>query len=104
MAVVDDSYIALSQSYGRGNDSKVLLYQNVLSTDPHTTVTLNGTSVPLWFLDGKVEERDFDAPPMAEGFAAYNGRLYLLFESGAEKYRLDGGKNPTDRIWVMEMP
>lgn len=104
MAVVDNSYIALSQSYGRGNDSKVLLYQNVLSTDPHTTVTLNGTSVPLWFLDGKVEERDFDAPPMAEGFAAYNGRLYLLFESGAEKYRLDGGKNPTDRIWVMKMP
>ena len=104
MAVVNNEYIALSQSYGRGNDSKILLYDNVLSTAPHESVTLNGVSVPLWFLDGKTEARSFSAPPMSEGLAALDGKLYILFESGAEKYRLDGGKNPTDDIWIMEMP
>ena len=104
MAVVDSNYIALSQSYGRGNDSKILLYDNVLSTTPHDTFTLNGVSVPLWFLDSKTEARDFSAPPMSEGLAAFDGKLYILFESGAEKYRLDGGKRPTDEIWAMEMP
>ena len=104
MAVVDGEHIALSQSYGRGNDSKIMIYKNVLSTPPHTAVTLNGSNIPLWFLDGNTELDVIDAPPMSEGLAAVNGALYILFESGAEKYRLDGGKRPTDQIWVMEMP
>lgn len=104
MAVVSDNYIALSQSYGRKNNSSILLYQNVLNSTPHTHVTLNGVSVPLWFLDSKTEVKSYTAPPMSEGLAARDGKLYILFESAAEKYRLDGGKNSTDRVWVMQMP
>lgn len=103
MAVVDCEHIALSQSYGRGNDSKIMLYKNVLSTAPHSAITLNGTNIPLWFLDGNTELYELEAPPMSEGLAAMDGKLYILFESGAEKYRLDGGKRPTDKIWVMQV-
>ena len=39
---------------------------------------------------------------MSEGLAAYDGKLLILFESGADKYRNDGGKNPTDRVWKLD--
>ena len=100
-AVVGDK-IALSQSYGRKNNSKIYLYDNVLTTEAHTTVELNGAKVPLWFLDGKVKSKSYTAPPMSEGLAAYDGKLLILFESGADKYRNDGGKNPTDRVWKLD--
>jgi hypothetical protein len=32
-----------------------------------------------------------------------NGKLYVLFESGAEKYRLGGGKQPTDRVYAVDI-
>ncbi len=101
-AVVSEDWIALSQSYGRKNNSKIYLYRNVLGTAPHTTVTLNGKSIPLWFLDSKVTRKSYTAPPMSEGLAAKDGKLYILFESGADKYRNDGGKYPTDMVWVLD--
>ena len=101
-AVVGDR-IALSQSYGRKNNSKIFLYENVLGTEAHAKVSLNGKSVPLWFLDGKVGCKSYSAPPMSEGLAAYDGKLLILFESGAAKYRNDGGKNPTDRVWKLSL-
>ena len=103
-AVVSDKYIALSQSYGRTNDSKIMLYENVIGTAPHSRAVLNGKQVPVFFLDGKINREFYDAPPMSEGLAAQDGKLYILFESGAEKYHLGGGKNPTDRVWEMTMP
>lgn len=100
-AVVGDR-IALSQSYGRKNNSKIYLYENVLTTEAHKTVELNGVKIPLWFLDGKVSSKSYTAPPMSEGLAAYDGKLLILFESGADKYRNGGGKNPTDRVWKLD--
>lgn len=99
--VVSSEYIALSQSYGRKNNSKIYLYENVLGKTPDKQVTLNGKQVPLWFLDTTVKSKSYTAPPMSEGLASKNGKLYILYESGADKYRNDGGKYPTDRIWVM---
>ena len=96
--------IALSQSYGRTNDSKILLYENPLDTEPHRTVELDGREVPLWFLDGALDTDLRIAPPMSQGLAEYNGQLLILFESGAACYREDGGRNPTDRVWVMTLP
>lgn len=101
-AVVSEDWIALSQSYGRKNNSKVYLYKNVLGTTPHKTVTLNGESIPLWFLDSKVTRKTYTAPPMTEGLAAKDGTLYILFESGADKYRNGGGKYPTDTVWLLK--
>lgn len=103
-AVVSDKYIALSCSYGRTNDSTIYLYNNVLDSEAHGSYKLNGTDVPLWFLDSKTGCKSYKSMPMTEGLAAYNGKLLILYESGADKYRNGGGKYPTDSVWTMNMP
>ena len=95
--------IALSQSYGRKNNSTLYLFDDPMSGAAHTTVTLNNVSVPVWFLDGKVSCENMTMLPMSEGVANVNGKVYVLFESGAEKYRLDGGKMPTDMVYAVEV-
>lgn len=95
--------IALSQSYGRKNSSTLYFYDDPMGDAPHATTTLNGVSVPVWFLDNKLETRVMPALPMSEGVANVGGQLYVLFESGAMKYRLDGGKQPTDMVYAVDI-
>lgn len=102
--VVSDSYIALSCSYGRKNDSYIHLYKNILNTEAHSSYTLNGKEIPLWYLDSKTGCTSYKCMPMSEGIASYDGKLFILYESGADKYRNGGGKNPTDSVWTMNMP
>lgn len=103
MTVISDNYIVLSQSYGRGNDSTLFIYNNPLSEKPHSQFTYNGLTIPVWFLDSKTGVKKLTAPPMTEGVAAIGGKLYVLFESGADTYRNGGGKNPTDRVWTVDV-
>lgn len=89
-AAIGESTIYLSTSYGRGNDSVLYRYDNPLQEEPHATVEVNGQSVPLWFLDGQSAKADnaiLVTVPMAEGIALAGDELYLLLESGANKYR-----------------
>ena len=69
---------------------------------PHTQVVLNGVSVPVWYLDSGELEEKITTLPMSEGVAYMKNRLYVLYESGAEKYRGDG-KLPTDRVWTVDL-
>lgn len=69
---------------------------------PSSTVLCGSLSIGFWFLDAALDMESYTAPPMAEGLAAYDGKLLILFESGADYYKDDGGVNPTDRVWVME--
>ena len=94
--------IALSQSYGRTNTSTIMFYEDPMGDTPHATTMLNGVSVPVWFLDKKLDNKQLLALPMSEGIANIDGKLYVLFESGAEKYRLGGGKHPTDKVYVVD--
>lgn len=100
---VSGNSIILSQSYGRTNDSVLYFYENPLGTQAHTQTTLNGVSVPVYFLDGKLSCNKVKALPMSEGIAYSEGKLYVLFESGADKFANDGGKNPTENVWTIEM-
>ncbi|MBQ1195878.1 MAG: hypothetical protein IIX44_06510 [Clostridia bacterium] len=93
--------VALSQSYGRNNKSKIFLYENPMRSEAHQTVELNGKSVPLYFLDSKTPSKSIVTPPMTEGLAAMDGKLYILFESGADKYANGGGTDPTENVWTM---
>jgi hypothetical protein len=95
--------VALSQSYGRNNKSKIFLYENPMGGEAHQTVELNGKSVPLYFLDSKTPSKSIVTPPMTEGLAAMDGKLYILFESGADKYANGGGKDPTENVWIMQI-
>lgn len=89
-ASVGADSIILSTSYGRANDSILYRYDNPLKETPHTAVTLNGSQVPVWFLDGQsAKETNSRAVivPMSEGITEVDGELYVLLESGANKYR-----------------
>lgn len=106
MAVTPDS-IVLSQSYGRKNDSFLFRYVRPdLNGEPHRTVTVDGVSVPLWFMDTTTQypnEPVLTLPPLAEG-ATLDGsnQLYVIFESGANEYRYDGF-NPLDRWAIVDL-
>ena len=63
---------------------------------PSSTVLCGSLSIGFWFLDAALDMESYTAPPMADG------KLLILFESGADYYKDDGGVNPTDRVWVME--
>ena len=95
--------IILSQSYGRKNDSKLLIYDNVLNNEQDTSVELNGTNVPVWFLDKGVSEGSYACMAQTEGLSTYNGKVLVLYESGATKYRGDA-VNPTDHVWAVTFP
>ncbi len=97
------STVVLSQSYGRTNKSTIYLYENPIGSEAHRTATLNGKDVPVYFLDSKLTSTKVTAPPMSEGVAVRNGELYILFESGADKYANGGGKDPTENVWVMKI-
>lgn len=102
-ALVGDTFV-LSQSYGRTNDSSLLFYRNETGGMADTTVSLNGRRVDVWFLDKGASLGSYQAPPMSEGVASYGGYAYVLFESGSPYYKDNGGKNPTDRVWRLELP
>ncbi|MBE3584536.1 MAG: hypothetical protein IMX01_10550 [Limnochordaceae bacterium] len=99
--------IITSQSYGRGNDSKLTMYRRPdLSTQPHQTVAIGDREVPVWFLDSKTlagNLHTLTAPPMAEGVDTDGeDRLFLLFESGANKYRPTAA-SPMDTIRIIHL-
>jgi hypothetical protein len=106
MTVTADSVI-LSQSFGRTKDSALLKYKRPdMAVAPHTTVELNGKTVPVWFLDRKNLAPNLGllpAPPMTEGVIHDGaGRLYVLFESGATEYR-SSASNPMDHLRVIRL-
>lgn len=89
-AALDSGTVYLSTSYGRGNDSVLYRYDNPLREEAHATVSVGGRNVPLWFLDSQSEKESnarLVTVPMAEGIALAGNELYVLLESGANKYR-----------------
>lgn len=101
--VATEDYIFLSISYGRRNPSSIEIYRNPLAQAPHRiTATSTGAQVPLWFLDGLNHVRSIELPPMAENIAIIDGKLAVLFESGADKFRLFG-KPPLDHILLLDV-
>ena len=89
-ATFTDDYVITSQSYNRYADSHLTRYNNPLATAPHTTVMYNGVSVPVWFLDNQERAPGnslLHLPAMSEGVIAVGDDVYVLFESGATRYR-----------------
>lgn len=102
-ARLPDGRFALSQSYGRANDSALLVYRDVLQDAPQGSFAVGGEDVPLWYLDTGAEAARIVAPPMAEGITVADGDLLVLFESGATYYRTNGAINPTDEVWTITL-
>ncbi|MGA5687624.1 lamin tail domain-containing protein [Cytobacillus pseudoceanisediminis] len=96
--------ITLSTSYGRANDSVLYRYEYPLKEDPHSYATVEGKEVPLWFLDGHTAKprQSIEAIPMPEGIVEVQKELYVVFESGADKYRYTT-TYPMDRMLKIDM-
>lgn len=102
--------IVLSQSYGLKN-SEIYYYKFDWSSttnnsyDRYTTLeskgfkydgvtTVNGapfydtsTSLYVYYIDGEAMINDYSIPSMSEGLCTIGDRVYVLFESGANKYK-----------------
>ncbi|MBR5231009.1 MAG: hypothetical protein IKW00_02030 [Clostridia bacterium] len=96
---VKEGMIYLSQSYGRKNSSTIYRHVNVLEREANAEVDVLGVKRPIWFLDKKSLDAAIIAPPMTECLCTVDGAIYVLFESGAEKYR--DSKNPMDRVFKL---
>ena len=80
-----ESRIALSTSYGLSN-SHILIYDfDSLSTG---TATIDGTSRTVYYIDSSVLLEDYEIPSMSEGMCTVGNRVYVLFESAGDKYKL----------------
>lgn len=97
-AFSENSNICLSLSYGRTNDSRLLIFEDVLSKEPDKTVSVNLKATPLWVLNLQNQICEFKALPMSEGIFIQDGLLYILYESAAKKYRMTT-KYATDFVW-----
>ena len=88
VAVTDDGEFVTSSSYSVFNNSKINKYKNVLSGETLTKFKLTaGCEVPVYFLDESTLIVSKDVPIMSEEIVVNDGKLYILFESSAKKYK-----------------
>lgn len=93
--------VVLSQSYGRANDSTLLIYQlNPGADTPDLELTLNGQLIPAYLLDGNRLAASINSIPMSEGLDTdADGQVLVLYESGAIRY--EDGKHRTSYVWTL---
>ncbi len=99
IAFTDSGKIIFSTSYGRKNDSYLYIYDDVLISERAGTVTVDKTEIDLLACSSELLYKKITLPPMAEGITEGIDGFYILFESGAEKYRNHRGKYPVDTVY-----
>ncbi|MGG1517761.1 lamin tail domain-containing protein [Paenibacillus oryzisoli] len=101
-AIVSDHRIVLTQvKGGRHTDSLIFSYTHFLSNPADTHVTINSSSVPVWFLDSNAQTAVLSVPPLAEGITTSGHSMGIVFESGTSRFKADG-KYPIDSIWRLD--
>ncbi len=96
MSFTPSGKIIFSTSYGRKNNSKIYVYDDVLLTEKIGTYKIEETEIDLLACSSDLLKETIIAPPMAEGIIQTEKGQYIIFESGATKYRNHRGKYPTD--------
>jgi hypothetical protein len=88
-----DSRIVLSTSYGFAT-SHLYFYDATAVAAKADKFTVNGTEVPLYYLDSASLVSTVSAPPMSEEIVYKDGRIYIMTESASNKYifgKITGG-------------
>ena len=96
MSFTDSGKVIFSTSYGRKNNSKIYVYDDVLLSERIGTYKVEETEIDLLACSSDLLKETIIAPPMAEGITQGGKAQYIIFESGATKYRNHRGKYPTD--------
>ncbi len=99
MAFTKTNKVIFSTSYGRKNNSKIYIYDDILTGEKATTKIIDGQEVELFAFSTQNKLYEIEGLPMSEGMANAPDKIYLCFESGADKYRSGGGKFPTDKLY-----
>lgn len=84
VCVTEEGSMVLSTSWGLSG-SHLLVYSNQLG-EQDDAFLVDGTEVPLRYLDSSSLIQDILAPPMTEGVTVVDGRVYVGFESASNKY------------------
>ena len=77
------SQMILSLSYGLAT-SHLNFYDT--SSIVGGEITIDGSNVPLFYLDSSCLTRSVEAPPMSEEIVYKDGRIYIMNESASNKY------------------
>ncbi len=100
IARIDDGEMIFSTSYGRRNNSKMHVFESFTNWDS-TTVNVFDTDVTLYVAKKKNRVISFKMPTLMEGLDYYDGKLYIIFESGATTY--SDAKEINKDIWKMDI-
>lgn len=96
MAFTKSGKLIFSTSYGRKKDSYLYVFDDVFASEKVSTFEVDGVEIDLLACSSDLLKSKVTLPPMSEGLASFGDEVYLIFESGAEKYRNHFGKYPTD--------
>ena len=99
MAFTKAEKMVFSTSYGRKNNSKIYIFEDILANEKIDTITIDNKTIDVLACSSEHLIKEITAPPMAEGMANTLDGMYLLFESGAAKYRSHSGKNPVENVY-----
>lgn len=100
MAFTNSGKLIFSTSYGRKNNSIIYVYDDVLLSERIGVYTVDDTEISLLACSSDLLKETITAPPMAEGIVQGEKGQYIIFESGAAKYRNHRGKYPTDTAFI----
>ena len=84
MCFTDNGKIILSTSWGL-SVSQLYVY-DLSKVAAEDTFNLDGTEIPLTYLDSACLQEIVEAPPMSEELVYKNGRVYIANESAGMKY------------------
>lgn len=99
--------IVMSSSYGRRNDSSLMIYTNPIHEKTKLQVVIGGAYVPTYLL---TDYATVSAPPMTEDLSAVyeGGSYYVLVASESSSHQYYGAessvaKNPVDFVWKFKI-
>ena len=100
MSITADGEVIFSTSYGRRNDSRMYVFEPYTEWDSNT-ISVFDTDVPLYIAKKKNRIIRFKMPTLMEGLDYNNGKLYVIFESGANEY--SDAKEINKNVWEMDI-
>ena len=100
MSITADGEVIFSTSYGRRNDSRIYVFESYTEWD-NDVVSVFGTDVPLYTSKKKNRIIRFKMPTLMEGMDYHDGKLYVIFESGAKTY--SDAKEINKDVWKMDI-
>lgn len=85
MTVLSDNTVIFSTSYGRYNDSALQIYTPYTEWN-QSNVNIGNEDIPFYGCDTSDRIAKIEMPTLMQGIEVVDGKLCVIYESGAEKY------------------